>query len=69
MMEPTIKPGYRTSEGWATFAGLLIGALTALGIVDPNEGAAWYDQIAGFGLMLASVLGYQRSRAIVKAAR
>ena len=61
-----MRRGYKTSEGWATFGVLMVGALAALGIVDPDQGASWYDQAAGFVLMLGGLLGYQRARTDAK---
>ena len=64
-----MKPGYKTTEGWATFGALVVGALAALGVIDPDQGTQWYDQAGGFVLMLGGLLGYQRSRADVKRGR
>jgi hypothetical protein len=60
-----MRPGYKTTEFWLSFAASVVGALIASGIVP--AGGAW-DKAVGLVAMVLSSLGYAVTRATAKAA-
>ena len=62
---PSTKPGWRTTEGWLTAAVSIVGALLALGVVDPG-GAGVINQIIGGAMTVLAALGYDATRSKVK---
>ena len=61
---PTVKPGYKTSEGWLTAATMLLSMLYALGMVGSGQGTG--DKIAAFIAAALASAGYAVSRGSVK---
>ena len=61
----TIKPGYKTTEFWLSFAAVMVGAVQASGLI-PNEGA--WNQILGLVVSALVAMGYTGARIAVKKA-
>jgi hypothetical protein len=67
------KPGYRTTEFYATLAALLVAALVAFGIVTQDDAASLeaaiadgIAAIAAFAVAARVVMEYIRNRTTVK---
>lgn len=58
-----MKPGYRTTEFWLSFALAFLGALMATGAL-PEDSIAY--RIAGAALAAASAVGYSVARGSAK---
>jgi len=61
----SIKPGYKTTEFWLSFAAVMVGAVQASGLI-PNEGA--WNQILGLVVSALVAMGYTGARIAVKKA-
>lgn len=61
--EPTVKPGYQTTEFWLSIAATVIGFAFASGVF-PVESSG--DKILGLAAVVLSSLGYTVSRTLVK---
>jgi hypothetical protein len=61
----TVKPGYKTTEFWLSFAAVMVGAVQASGLI-PNEGA--WNQILGLVVSALVAMGYTGARIAVKKA-
>lgn len=59
-----VKPGYKTTEFWLSLAALLLGAITASGLIPLTGPVA---QVVGLLVGLLSALGYTVQRGLVKA--
>lgn len=60
-----IKPGYKTTEFWLSFAAVMVGAVQASGLI-PSEGA--WNQILGLVVSALVAMGYTGARIAVKKA-
>jgi hypothetical protein len=58
-----MKPGYKTTEFWLSFAATVCGVLMASGAIAPGSQVA---QIIGGIMSVLAVLGYQAGRTSVK---
>ena len=76
MADPT-TPGISTSEGKLTVVAMIVGSLleAIAGVLhtvqDAGHAAPWFPAVfavVGVLLQVASLLGYQKSRTLVKAA-
>jgi hypothetical protein len=63
--QTNIKPGYKTTEFWLSFAAVMVGAVQASGLI-PNEGA--WNQILGLVVSALVAMGYTGARIAVKKA-
>ena len=61
--DPTVKPGYQTTEFWLSAAATLVGLAIASGIV-PTTGT--WPQVVGLVTGLLGAMGYTVSRTTVK---
>ena len=61
--DPTVKPGYQTTEFWLSAAATLVGLAIASGIV-PTTGT--WPQVFGLVTGLLGAMGYTVSRTTVK---
>jgi len=66
MAEPTIKPGYKTTEFWLTSAAIVLGLLLASGALDAVASDSWITKLVGGAVAALNALGYTVSRASVK---
>lgn len=58
-----IKPGWKTSEFWLSFAAFIVGSLLASGVI-PAE-SIW-AQLVGFAGAALAAMGYTYKRSAVK---
>lgn len=72
-----LKPGFETSEWTLTKAAVVLGCVlegaagTMHALMDSGVSAPWFPMalaVCGFVLQAASIFGYQKGRAVVKAA-
>lgn len=61
---PDVKPGWKTTEAWATAIGMTISILYSMGVVHVGSQA---DHWIGIVCAGAAALGYTVSRSWVKA--
>ena len=61
--ETITKPGYKTTEFWATAAVTIIGLLMSSGVI--QTGGTW-DRAIGLAAAALASMGYSASRAKVK---
>ena len=61
--DPTVKPGYQTTEFWLSAAATLVGLAIASGIV-PTTGT--WPQVVGLVTGVLGAMGYTVSRTTVK---
>ena len=62
-MEPSPKPGYKTTEFWLSVVAALVGLTYASGIIGAETQA---DKIMGFASSILATLGYTVSRGLAK---
>jgi len=60
-----IKPGFKTTEFWLSFAAVMVGAVQASGII-PSEGA--WNQVLGLVVSALVAMGYTGARIAIKKA-
>lgn len=58
-----VKPGWKTTEFWATAAVSIIGLLMTSGVI--QSGSSW-DKAIGLAAAALASMGYSASRATVK---
>lgn len=63
--QTNVKPGYKTTEFWLSFAAMIVGAALASGVFETDSGG---DRILGLAATVLASLGYTVSRAMVKKA-
>jgi len=61
----TVKPGYKTTEFWLSFAAVIVGAVQASGFV-PSEGP--WNQVLGMVISALVAMGYTGARLTMKKA-
>jgi hypothetical protein len=62
-----VKPGWQSTEAWATLIAQVLGAVMFSGVLNPSDPAqAKILSIGGIALSILSALGYQVTRAQVK---
>jgi hypothetical protein len=62
-MEPTVKPGYKTTEFWLSLFAILLGAVVAAGVVPATGPVA---QAVALVTALLSAAGYTVARSFTK---
>jgi hypothetical protein len=60
-----MKPGYKTTEFWLSFAAVLVGGVAASGVI-PSE-SVW-ERIVGLVVSALAALGYTGARLALKRA-
>jgi hypothetical protein len=63
--ETNIKPGYKTTEFWLSFAAIIVGAVQASGFI-PAEGP--WNQVLGMIVSALVAMGYTGARIAIKKA-
>lgn len=67
---PTAEPGYLTTEWWATLVAMLVGLLTALGVIHVNVGdpvvASEIQLVGGLLAMVVPAAAYAIGRSLRK---
>lgn len=58
-----VKPGYKTTEFWLSFAAMILGFAVASGVIP--AGSAW-DQAIGLVVAGLAAMGYTGARAGLK---
>lgn len=73
MPDPTVKPGWKTTEFWLTLAGQTVAILVVVGVVKPSEQPSLSDSLtrgveAVFALLVsgATILSYVSGRVRLK---
>lgn len=61
--EKALKPGYKTTEFWLSFAAVIVGAVAASGLV-PAE-SAW-ERVLGLAVSALAAVGYTGARLSLK---
>jgi len=61
--DKALKPGYKTTEFWLSFAAVLVGAVAASGII-PAE-SIW-ERVVGLVVSALAAVGYTGARLSLK---